>query len=234
MTKLKLLLRNAFIGGVIVLLPLAILGLFFNWLFRAVTDLIQPITNIVIRMVSAPEVVGDMVVILVIAVACILVGSLTATSIGRFLHSRFDGHLRRIAPGYQMVKEIVTQLLGDKKNSPFRSGAVAEVKIFGPSTPTTVTAIVTSTHDDGRYTVFVPTGPNPTTGFVFHVPGEAVTLRPDIKVEAAIRTIISCGAGSAALLAIAGPGVAKTDPAVVTTNGKPVPSHPEQHKDIQL
>ncbi|OZG75270.1 hypothetical protein BTA51_02485 [Hahella sp. CCB-MM4] len=199
MNKLKLLIRNAFIGGVVILLPLVILGLFFRWLFRTVTDLIQPITDVVIRWTAAPEILGDLLVILLIILACILVGSITATGIGRYLHAKFDGHLQRLAPGYQMVKDIVNQLFGDRSNSPFKSGAVAEVSIFGNEVATSVTAIVTSKHEDGRYTVFVPTGPNPTTGFVFHVSADCVTLRPDIKVESAIRTIISCGAGSAQL-----------------------------------
>ncbi|WP_033416189.1 DUF502 domain-containing protein [Hahella ganghwensis] len=199
MDKLKLIIRNAFIGGVVILLPLVILGLFFRWLFRTVTDLIQPFTDLFIKWTQAPEMLGDLVVILLIILACILVGSITATGIGRYLHAKFDHHLQRLAPGYQMVKDIVNQLFGDRSNSPFKSGAVAEVQVFGIDTPTSVTAIVTSKHEDGRYTVFVPTGPNPTTGFVFHVAAECVKLRPDIKVESAIRTIISCGAGSSQL-----------------------------------
>ncbi len=199
MDKIKLLVRNAFIGGIVVLLPLVILGLFFRWLFRTVTDLIQPFTDLVIKMTHAPEALGDLIVILLIMLACVLVGSLTATGIGTFLHARFDHHLQRFAPGYQMIKDIVNQLFGDRSNSPFKSGKVAEVRIFGSDVETSVTAIVTSMHEDGRYTVFVPTGPNPTTGFVFHVSEHYVTLRPDIKVESAIRTIISCGAGTAQL-----------------------------------
>jgi len=199
MNKLKLLLRNAFIGGVVVLLPLVILGLFFRWLFRTVTDLIQPFTDLIIRLTHAPETLGDLIVIVLIMLTCVLVGSLTATGIGTFIHIRFDHHLQRFTPGYQMVKDIVNQLFGDRRNSPFKSGTVAEVRIFGTEVETSVTAIVTSQHDDGRYTVFVPTGPNPTTGFVFHVSEHYVTLRPDIKVESAIRTVISCGAGTAQL-----------------------------------
>jgi uncharacterized membrane protein len=95
-----------------------------------------------------------------------------------------------------MVKDIVNQFMGDKSNSPFRKGAVARVRIFGGTVETSVTAIVTSQHDDGTYTVFVPTGPNPTSGFIYHVPAEYVELRPEIKIESAMRTVIACGAGS--------------------------------------
>ncbi|WP_240554901.1 hypothetical protein [Oceanicoccus sagamiensis] len=61
---------------------------------------------------------------------------------------------------------------------------------------TEATVIVTSTHDNGWYTVFVPTGPNPTSGMIYHLPPEQVELLPNIKVDEALRTIIACGAGS--------------------------------------
>ena len=55
-----------------------------------------------------------------------------------------------------MIKDIVGQFLGDANKSPFANGEVALVRLF--SNETEVTAIVTSKHDDGRYTVFMPTG----------------------------------------------------------------------------
>jgi uncharacterized membrane protein len=62
-----------------------------------------------------------------------------------------------------------------------------------------MTAFITDTHQNGRYTVFVPTGPNPTSGLIFHIPQEYV--HPvGVSVEAAMRSVIGCGAGSADLL----------------------------------
>ena len=64
---------------------------------------------------------------------------------------------------------------------------------------TKVTAFVTGRHDNGMITVFVPTGPNPTSGFIYHLDQKYV--HPvDISVEVAMRSVISCGAGSDALI----------------------------------
>lgn len=199
MTRLKSMIRNAFIGGVVVLLPMAILGLFFRAVFRFVTELIQPITNVVAKTTGSPELLSSISVLIIILLVCVVVGYLTSTSIGIYMHSVFDNKLKVLAPGYKMVKEVVNQLFGDKANSPFSSGSVAEVKVFGESVSTTVTAIVTSRHADGRMTVFVPTGPNPTSGFIYHVDECLVKILPGVKAETALRTIISCGAGSAEL-----------------------------------
>jgi uncharacterized membrane protein len=52
----------------------------------------------------------------------------------------------------------------------------------------------------GMYSVFVPTGPNPTNGFIFLMEKEQVTFL-DIKSEEAMRMIIGVGTGSEKLLA---------------------------------
>ena len=52
------------------------------------------------------------------------------------------------------------------------------------------------TEDQGEIlTVFVPTGPNPTSGNIYHVSREQV-LFTGISVDNGMKTIISCGAGS--------------------------------------
>jgi uncharacterized membrane protein len=45
----------------------------------------------------------------------------------------------------------------------------------------------------------VPTGPNPTSGQIFHLPGEHVVL-VDVGIDDAMRSIISCGAGSGEIM----------------------------------
>ena len=188
--------KKIFIGGVMVLLPVVILVSAFKWLFSWITNLIQPLTNVVVAGNNLPELVGDIIVIVIILVICFLVGSLVSTKIGAWIHRRFDSSLQKMAPGYRMVKEVISQFFGDASKSPFANGEVARVKIFGLNCETTVTAIVTSRHNNGNFTVFVPTGPNPTSGNMYHLKPEQVELRADIKLEDMMRTIIACGAGS--------------------------------------
>jgi uncharacterized membrane protein len=192
--------KKSALGGLVIVLPIAILAMGIRWLFRLVTDLIQPFTNLVVNYLGFPELVGDILVLAAMVGMCFAVGYLVTTSGGAWFHRHFDARLARYAPGYKMVKEIVGQFLGDSSKSPFANGEVALVKLFGEDNPTEVTAIVTSKHDNGRYTVFMPTGPNPTSGNIYHVKPSQVTLCPEIKIEDAMRTIIACGAGSGDLL----------------------------------
>jgi uncharacterized membrane protein len=67
---------------------------------------------------------------------------------------------------------------------------------MGRAIRVSVTGIVTARHANGDYTVYVPTAPIPTSGFVYHLAADCVELLPHISVETAMRTVISCGSGS--------------------------------------
>jgi len=190
--------KKTLLGGLVIILPVALLAMGIRWLFKLVTDLIQPLTNLVTKIIGMPEIFADILVLAGMTGLCFAVGWLVTTASGAWFHSKFDGRLAQFAPGYTMMKDIVGQFFGDASKSPFANGEVALVRLFGNETE--VTVIVTSKHEDGRYTVFMPTGPNPTSGNIYHVTAEQVTLCPDIAVSDAMRTIIACGAGTGDLL----------------------------------
>ena len=182
--------KATLIGGLVVILPAAVIAFVFKWVFGLATDLIQPLTDVVMGDGAIPEVVADLLVIVVIVAFCFALGLVVQTSVGRFVHRKLEGKLARFAPGYKLVKETVLQFLG-KKKSPFSQ--VAVVQLFENGTLST--AFVTDEHEGGWYSVFIPTGPNPTSGQIFHL--ESRFVHPvGVGVEEAMRSIISCGAGS--------------------------------------
>ncbi|MET0065309.1 MAG: DUF502 domain-containing protein [Candidatus Thiodiazotropha sp.] len=195
--RIKAMFKTSLIGGLVVILPVAILVLVFRWIFKLVTDAIQPLTDEAMAVYGVPEIVADLIVVAIIVLACFLVGLAVKTSVGLYLHRIFDTWLQQLAPGYRMIKEVIVQIFGDKENSPFSNGKVARVKIFGLDSPTEVTALVTDQGENGIVTIFMPTGPNPTSGNIYHVHESQVTLCPEVKIDSAMRTVIACGAGTA-------------------------------------
>lgn len=188
-------LGKAFLTGLVLLLPLFIIAIAVYWLFRVVTGLTSPITGIITNMTGIPDLVGHALVLASVLGLILLIGIFARTTIGSWLHPRIEMYFQRVTPGYRMLREMVQHLFGDR-DSPFAHGSVALVQLYGPNVPITVTGIVTSRHDNGVCTVFVPTGPNPTSGFIYHVPAELIQQRPDVRVDEAIRTIIACGMGT--------------------------------------
>jgi len=187
--------KTTLIGGFVVVLPLSILIFIFKWLFGIVSSIIHPITSRIVGENTELMFAGDLLVISTIILLCFFIGLFVKTKIGRWLFTFLENTLLFKLPGYGMVKETISQLFNTNEKSPFAS--VALCRIFGNETM--VTAFITDKHDNGSYTVFVPTGPNPTSGNIYHLKPEYVH-EIEASTEETMRSIISCGAGSKALL----------------------------------
>lgn len=198
---MKTFLRNALAGGLLVLLPLFILGLFAWWVLSTLLDFLQPFAQVVASVLGVGAWAGYALLLAGVACLCFVVGSLVMTRLGRWIHERFDRFMQQLAPGYRMVRDIVQQFFGNASQSPFAQGKVVRVWPSGREGGLSLTGIVTSWHPNGDATVFVPTGPNPTTGLILHMSPSHFEVLEGVPVDAAFRTIIACGAGSAQMLA---------------------------------
>lgn len=190
MKKLRDFFKTALLGGVVILLPIAILLFVAKWVFGLVTGLIEPFTSLIQTESKVQAILVDLLVLAILIATCFVIGVFTRTRLGAIVFGAFERWLLQVIPGYKLIKETVTQLFGGKR-SPFV--AVALVQAF--DNPTLMTAFVVARHDNGLVTVFAPTGPNPTTGYIFHL--EAHRVHPvAVPVEEAMRSIIACGVGS--------------------------------------
>ena len=194
MNKIRSFLKTTMLGGVLVVLPLVILILVFRWLYEFIADKIKPITYLLLETAKLQEFVASLLALILILLSFFVVGLLVKTRLGQFSIEKLEIKFLMKLPLYKFIKETVLQLVGTEKNL-FKS--VALVNLFGNETR--VTAFVTEEHDDGSYTVFVPPGPAPTAGFVYHLTGKNVQI-VDYPIDKAMRTIFSVGAGSKELL----------------------------------
>ena len=194
MNRIKQFFINTIIGGLLVILPVALFLFIMSWVFGIVRSAIAPLTNALLERTALPEIVADLIVVLALVILCFVVGMILRTRIGKWIYFFLEAKLLRKAPGYGIIKETVAQFIG-KKKSPF--SATALVHIFGNDTM--VSAFITDEHSDGSFTVFVPTGPNPTAGNIYHLPAAQVR-KIDAPADEMMRSIISCGAGSSELL----------------------------------
>jgi len=182
------------LGGLFVILPLAVLIFVFVQLYQFTTRLLQPLTDLIRYYTPLPEFVADVIGIASTILFFFLTGLLIKTQIGTNLFKRLEKRFFNFIPGYEMVKEIVLQFSG-KKNMPFTR--VALVDLHGDAQ--LVTGFITDEHGPHGYTIFVPTSPMPTSGIIYHLPTDRV--HPiDIPAEDAMRSIISCGVGSGKLI----------------------------------
>ncbi len=193
MKRIKEFFKTTILGGVIVLLPVLLTLLFLRWALNLVVDLIHPITEFCLKVFPIDKTVANILVIFLIVVTCFITGLIVKTKIGSFFYNFAEKRILKIAPGYSIFREVIKQFLGQER-APFSQVCLVQVFENG----TMMTGFITDEHPNGYYSVFVPSGLTPTAGIIYHVQKKYVHL-VDTKVEDAMRSVISCGAGSEVL-----------------------------------
>jgi uncharacterized membrane protein len=181
--------RVTLLGGIAAILPLALVIIVFRWIIGLIEKYLRPIVDLFNT--DSELLLFAIYVILVAAflISFFFIGVIIETRIGRFFTSVLEKKYLMKIPGYKIARETVMQFFGKQKS--FFSEVVL-VDLFNAGT--LMTGFITD--DQGEIiTVFVPTGPNPTSGNIYHVPREKV-YKTKTAVEHGMRTIISCGAGS--------------------------------------
>jgi uncharacterized membrane protein len=191
---MKTFVKATLLGGLVVLLPVAIIVFIIKWLVGLVINTVEPLSNLLIAKAGIYDWAAYLIVVLIVILVLFLLGLVVKTQFGAFMHRFVEKRILKAAPGYSMIKETIAQILGNEK-PPFSQVALVGIN----DNDSLVTAFVTETHHDGRYTVFVPNGPNPLSGNIYHLKAECVHLI-DVPAEEAMRSIISCGAGSKKLI----------------------------------
>lgn len=193
--KLKKIFWTTLIGGIAVVLPLVLIGWVFYWLYTVIIGIVKPLSDPLADVSGIIRPITDVIIVAVIITGCFLLGFLIRTRIGNYFHRHVEKNFLKKIPGYTVTKEVILHFSGEEE-TPF--SAVVLVKPFGNDTM--MTGFVTDRNPKAPFTtVFVPTGPNPTSGNIYHVRNEDVR-DVDIKVELGIKTVIGCGAGSKPLL----------------------------------
>ena len=184
-------LRRSLVAGLVVLIPLGITLFALRFLFNALTGLLEPALDPLIGdlpfWARALLSVGTLLAILIV------VGQVATNVVGRRVIHFFERLVLRIPivrPIYQATKQVVDAFSAPKTD--FQS--VVMIQFPGPGLRAVGFLTNTLAGEDGRSwsTVFVPTTPNPTTGFLQVVPSEEA-VRLEWSVEDAVKTIMSLG-----------------------------------------
>lgn len=189
-------LRTTLIGGVVALAPLTLIILLFRWVISMIGRNLTPVVDKLLQDPDPNPFYKFALYVLTFTAILLfffVIGLIIRTRLVVFLNKAEDRYLLKI-PGYKLVKETVQQFFG--KNQSFFKEVVL-VDIFNSGT--LMTGFITD--DQGEIiTVFVPTGPNPTSGNIYHLQRDKV-LKTKASVDSGMKTIISCGAGSAEVFA---------------------------------
>ena len=184
--------RELFVVGLAVVLPLLLTYLLLRFLFETLDGLLDPMIYALLgRKVPG---LGFLATIAII----FLIGILTTNIVGRKLVAMTEGLLLRIPlvkTVYGASKQLFDALTLPGKGA-FRQVVMLEYPRMGLYALGFITAAQAEGFEDlvGERTVnvFIPTAPNPTSGFFLVVPEKSVIPVP-ISMEEALKLIVSGG-----------------------------------------
>lgn len=195
-------LRNAFVTGLVLLAPLAVTWVVFSWLLGQVGGGFRPIFFFFVpeTLLAHPslDIVWNLLATLIVIFLVTLLGYFS-----RYVFSHYFGQIAeriiQTIPGvstvYGTVKQIV-ETFGSSSKNVFSKAVMIEfprkgtwsigfLTNKGQGEPQAKTA-------DEVWTVFVPTTPNPTTGFLILLPKREI-VELDMSVGDGMKLIISGG-----------------------------------------
>lgn len=189
--------RKYFITGLLILVPLAITF----WVLNAIISTMDQ-TLVLLPAQWRPEALlgvripgfGVILTVLIIFIT----GLLTRNFIGNYVVALWEAMLNRIPivnSIYSSVKQVSDTLFSSSGNA-FRKAVLLQYPRQGSWTIAFLTGTPggdVANHLQGDYiSVYVPTTPNPTSGFFLMVP-KADTIELDMTVDAALKYIVSMG-----------------------------------------
>ncbi len=204
MARASMRLKSLFVAGLLVWLPLTItiwvlwqLLSVFDGIFRALIAMAGALVPELAPALQRLSGIPGVGVVLVLA-AIVLTGLLVANMVGQWWLARWDALMARIPivkSIYSSVRQVSDTLFSSNGNA-FRRAVMVPYPHPGSRTIGFVTGApggeVAARLPGEHISVYVPTTPNPTSGFFLMVPrGDVIEL--DMSVDEALKYVISMG-----------------------------------------
>jgi len=173
---------NTLVGGLLVLLPAYLAILLIIKGVKGLTQLVKPLVDLLPVGVEHQAIVALAIVLLASFVVGLAVRTWPGRPLGRWLDK---GLLDRI-PGYTFLRSLLGRTFGDQS---------AEFRVaFIDFDDNTALGYVVEEHEDGNFTVFMPSSPTPFSGTVLLMPANRVRI-VDVPFTQAFSSMAKWGTG---------------------------------------
>ncbi|MFO7612311.1 MAG: DUF502 domain-containing protein [Clostridia bacterium] len=180
--------RKWFLSGLAVILPVGLTAFILVWLF----NLLDGILRNLIAWVFGKDIPGLGLLFLLIFI--LLVGLFTSNFIGGKITVWFEkiiGKIPLIKTVYNPLKNIISGLSSDTAGS-FMKVVVVEFPMKGSKSIGFITNTNFSIGGEDKISVFIPTTPNPTNGFLIMLDKDDAEIL-DVTVNEGLNMVVSMG-----------------------------------------
>ncbi|MFH0963428.1 MAG: DUF502 domain-containing protein [Planctomycetota bacterium] len=191
--------RNRIVAGLLIFIPIVVTYLLLKLLYTVSAGLFTPLVRFLAP--SQPKVVLALISLFLLAAILYLAGLIAAHLVGRRVIAWGESLVARIPlvkTIYSSVKQAVDAISSSNRIA-FKKVVLVQYPRLGIRALGFVSRITQDREGKIFYLIFVPTSPNPTTGFLQIVPCDEVE-ETSISVEEAVQTIVSGGIIAADIL----------------------------------
>ena len=189
--KVKKSVRNRLLTGILTLIPVVITVYVIRAFVTGFNGIVSPIINPFIRQILGTEIPGLAIIVAIILIY--LLGLFTTNYIGRRLISKLEewlNYIPLVRTVYGTVKKIISTFSFSRED--FEKVVFLEHPRKGIWSMGFVTGETTGSDGTIYYNIFLPTTPNPTSGWMLFIP-KADVLPANMNVEEGLKTLISAG-----------------------------------------
>ena len=194
--------RNTFLAGLLTLVPIAVTIYVANWIFNLLTgrtaELLKRLGYELFDI--APEFVVRLLALVMTVAIIWLVGLVARNMLGKRVIQFAENLFQRVpmlGSVYTTVKQIGQALFSSPDTAMFRKVALIEYPKENSYALGFITADAYAECNDAvgedMVSIFLPTTPNPTSGYLLFIPRKQVSILK-LSVPEAMRLIISAGA----------------------------------------
>jgi uncharacterized membrane protein len=185
-------LKATLVGGLLFLVPLALVLLALKHIFAFVKKVLAPVLAVLPQHSVGGVALATIVAVALILLMCLLVGLFARTRYGRGLTAWFEDSLLGGLPQYRMVKGLADSLTHVEGAEGLRPVLVSMEGGWQ-------LAYLMEPLDNGWLVVFIPQAPTPMSGNVMYLPPERV--RPlEMGMAVAMQLVRKLGLGSSKAL----------------------------------
>jgi uncharacterized membrane protein len=181
---------RAILGGFLFVIPIYLAVLLLLKGMKSVAGIVRPLSKLLPESVPADTLLS----LLLVLVVCFLIGAAFHTRAGSNLRQRIEKGLFERVPGYAVIRSLTQKITGSSDDKIWKPALFELEECLVPS-------FIIEEHDDGRYTIFVPSIPTPFAGAVF-IADRARVHPLDVPFTDALRTVSKWGSGSKDLVAV--------------------------------
>jgi len=182
------LIRKWFLSGIAILLPAGLTAFILVWLF----NLLDGILRGLITSIFGKDIPGLGLLFLLLII--FIVGMLTSNFVGSKIAGWFEklvGKIPLIKTVYNPIRKIASGLSSDKNES-FKKVVLIEFPKEGIKSIGFITNSDFSIKGSDKISVFIPTTPNPTNGFLVLADAKDVEIL-DVTVNEGLNMVVSMG-----------------------------------------